>query len=497
MSLLANNPMLDSKVTRLIQALLSKELSTVERYLCAPYVSSNDECARLFVQICKFLPDMDSPKLTKERLFSKIFGKRPYNDGKMRKLMTQLTQLIEQYLMERELKNSEELQTKLLARALSERSYKLFSEAVESRMKTLDNGEDRGRNYFRESYELSDMLYYHPGSLKLVKKGEYRQRMVDDFERYFSLVMLQNEANNVVVNRVINAAGSKSLFMNAVIQMAETQSFTDNNAIQLFRRLIVLLQSNAEEDLNELRNNAFSTFPHLSQMEQDLAINLLRNYAIPFTNKGSMEHARFAFDLYKMELERGLYANSMSAAAFMNIVSVGLLVDEFDWVQYFIENFDKYLSGEDRINTINYCKGFWHYRKGVKMNDIEEFYNAIQGFNLIPTKSGVNYELRIRTTLLRVHFELFEREKETLDELLNQVRNFERHLRGSAQYAEPIRIGYLNFLRFYKLLARVSSAPQIKQTSVNAYLKKLEKYENSIFLKNWLQEKAKGLATDG
>lgn len=489
--------MLDSKVTRLIQALLSKELSTVERYLCAPYVSSNDECARLFVQICKFLPDMDSPKLTKERLFSKIFGKRPYNDRKMRKLMTQLTQLIEQYLTEQEIKSSEELRIKLLASALSERSYKLFSEAVESRMKALDNGEDRGRNYFRESYELSDLLFYHPGSVKVIKREEYRQQAVDNLERYFTLVMLQNEADNVVAKRVINAEGTNCNFMGAVLQMAEKPAFANFHAIRLFNHLVVLLQGKTEENLDKLRETAYNTFPQLSQFEQDFAINLLRNYAIPFTNKGSMEHARFAFELYKMELERGLYANSMSAAAFMNIVSVGLLVDEFDWVQYFIENFDKFLSGEDRINTINYCKGFWHYRKGVKMNDIEEFYNAIQDFNLIPTKSGVNYELRIRTTLLRVHFELFEREKETLDELLNQVRNFERHLRGNAQYAEPIRIGYLNFLRFYKLLARVSSTPHIKQASVNGYLKKLDKFENSIFLKNWLQEKAKGLATDG
>lgn len=437
---------------------------------------------------------MDSPKLTKERLFAKLFGKQPYNDGKMRKLMTQLTQAIEQYLMETELKQSEELKTKLLARALSERdNYKLFYEAVQSRLRTLDNGVDRGRNYFRESYELSDLLYYHPGSVKLVKKREYQQRAIDDLERYFTLVMLQNEANDVVVNRVINTDGSKSGYIRVVMQTAETPSFAAFNAIKLFRHLVGLLQSKSEEDLDELRRTAFDTFPQLSLFEQDFATNLLRNYAVPFTNRGSMEHARFTFDLYKLELERGLYANSLSSGAFMNIVSVGLLVDEIDWVHYFIENFDKCLPEDERLNTLHYCKGFWHYRKGVKSNDIDAFYNAIQIFNLIPTKAGVNYELRVRSTLLRVHFELFERDKETLDELLNKVRNFERHLRGNTQYAETIRSGYTNFLRFYKSLIRVSKTSPINQATVAKFLKKLSQDGSDIYLKNWMLEKAKEL----
>jgi hypothetical protein len=486
--------MLDSKVIRLIQALLSKELITVERYLCAPYVSSNDECARLFVQICKFLPDMDSPKLTKERLFAKLFGKRPYNDGKMRKLMTQLTQLIEQYLMERELKNSEELRTKLLAMALSERnSYKLFSDVVQSRLKVLDDGINKGRDYFRESFELSDMLYFHPGSAKLIKKEEFWQRSVDDLESYFTLVRLQSEANRVVSSRVISAGGLSSGYMDIVLQFSGSPQFANQKAIQLFRHLVVLLQNKSEEDIETLRKNAIDTFPQLSKFEQDFATNLLRNYAVPFSNQGSMVHSRFVFELYKLELEQSHTLIPLSAGAFMNIASLGLMVDEIEWTQYFIDNFELSLPEGDRINTINFCTGFLHYHKGLKNNDMEEFYNAIRFFNLIPTKAGLNYEMRVSPALLRVHFELLERGKETLDGLLNQVRNFERHLRGNDQYSNAMQHGFMNFLRYYKLLARLVSSPQIKESSVTLFQKKLNQAEPSPFFKTWLQKKAKGL----
>lgn len=486
--------MLELKVIRLIQALLSKELSTIEKYLSSPHISSNSECVQLFVQICKFHPDMDSPKLTKERLFAKIYGKRPYNDGKMRKLMTQLTQLIEQYLMETELKNSEELRTKLLASALSERNnYKLFLDVVESRLKVLDNGIDRGREYFRESHELSDMLFYHPGSVKLVKKGEYRQRANDDLERYFTLLMLQNEADKVVVTRIVTGDADKSGYMDTVMQIATTPRFVEYNAIQLFHHLVVLLRNKTQEDLGKLRKSAFDTFPKLSRFEQDYATNLLRNYAIPFSNKGSMEHARFVFDLYKLELERGLYASSMSVSAFINIVTLALAVDEIEWTKYFIEKFFGYLPQYEQDNTLNYCWGIWYYRKGVNENNIEALYEAIKSLSLIPTKAGVDYELRVRSSLLRVQFELFERGKETLDELLNQVRNFERHLRGNSLYAAPIRNSYISFLRYFKLLARLHDNLNITKTNDKSLLRKLTQVEDSVYFRTWILEKTNRL----
>ncbi|MBI1226943.1 MAG: hypothetical protein GC192_17055 [Bacteroidetes bacterium] len=489
--------MLEFKVIRLIQALLSKELSTVERYLFSPNVSSNDECARLFIQICKFHPNFDNPKLTKERLFAKLFGKQPYNDGKMRKLMTQLTQAIEQYLMETELKKSEELQTKLLAKALSGRdSYKLFSEVVQSRLKVLDKGMDRGRNYFRESFELSDMLYFHPGSVKLTKKDEYLSRAIDDFERYFTLVMLQNEADTIVGTRMVSSIGTGAHYVDEVLKNAGLPLFSRNKAIRLFHQLVTLLKGKEVENLEELKATSFETFLQLSQFEMDLAINLLRNFAIPYANKGNMEYARFVFDLYKFELERGFFANTISVGAFINIVTLALAIDEIAWVKHFIENYSIFLPTNEKDNASRYCWGIWHYQRGVLSDDIEEYYNALQYFNLIPTKSGVNYEIRIRSAFLRVQFELLEKGREQLDDIFNQTRNFERHLRGNNQYALQIRDGYLNFLKYYKSLVRMYENKMISEKSLNSLIMKLDNEDENVYFKPWLIGKAKGLNQD-
>lgn len=485
--------MSDTKLFKLVQVLLPSELMDIERYLAVPFINTNSDVVTLFSKLRKFHPGMDSPELTKERLYRKLFGKQPYNDGKMRKLMTQLTQLIEQYLIQIELKKSEELRTKLLARSLGERSnYGLFFEVVESRLKKLEKQAGRGRDYFRESFELSESLYYHPESDKLNKRSEYLNRAIGDFERYFTLVMLQNEADNVVRTRLVKG-NDLSFYKVRTKEAAKLPAFASYNAIQFFHKLVTALEDRAAEDLDQLKESAFKAFGQLNRFEQDFAINLLRNYAVPMVNRGSLPHRRFVFDMYKIELERGLMVNTISAVTFMNIVSMGLLEGEFDWVEHFIINFSHCLPDDESEMTLNFCKGIWHYQQGLESNELMHFYDAVQFINLIPIRTGAKYEVRVRPTLLRIHFEIFKRGEETLDELLNRARNFERHLNGSEDYAEPVRNTYLNFLRFFKSLARLVSNPNLNNNLVVAFLEKLDLLSHDIALKIWLQKKAEEL----
>ncbi|MCC6727301.1 MAG: hypothetical protein IT258_22540 [Saprospiraceae bacterium] len=485
--------MLDSKLIKLLQVLTSKELLEVERQMSASKTNSKEDVQKLFAMLIKYSPDYDSPKIAKERLFAKLFGKQPYNDGKMRKLMTQLTQLIEQFLIAKELSASEDVQAKLLARALAGRQhYELFLDVVESRLKELDRGIERGRDYFREGYELSEMLYYHPGTGKSSKRGEYYERAISDLERYFTLVMLQNEADSIVRTRLVREHKS-SAFLKHVMDSGLQPEFDKNGVVYFFRYIIMLLNGEIEGNLDELRDTAFKNFEKLNRFEQDFALNLLRNYAVPMSNKGSLPHRRFVFELYKMEIDQMVLANTIASAAFMNIVSVGLAVEELDWVKNFLENYADRLPEEEMEMTLNYCNGVWCYQKGLRTKQLECFYDGLQFLNLIPIRTGPNYELRVRPTMIRIHFEIFERGKETLDGFLNQVRNFERHLSGSLDYASPIKDSYLHFFKYCKMLARLVNNREDKRKTIIDFAENLNASKLNIALKPWLLEKANEL----
>lgn len=484
--------MQDYKLIRILQVLTDKELREVRDFLKDS--KGNSSSIELFQVLCQFHPKFDSPKLTKDFLYKKLFPKQVYNDGKMRKQLTQLSQQIEDYLISKELGNSGEIRAKLLAKALGSRNgYGLFLETVESRLRELDKRPVRGRDYFREYYELCDMVYFHPESDKLVKRNDYVKKALANFERYFTLVTLQNRADNIVRSRLIKEH-SHSHYIDQARKVTQMPDFLNYRTILLFDQIVNLLEGEEVEDLEQLKSNAIETFKELSQFEQDFVLNLLRNYAVPLSNGGSMLHTKFILDLFKLELEKGFIANTISAGAFMNIVTVGLAAEELEWVESFMTKYKLFLPDTERELTFNYCVGIWYYQKGVKNKNLGDLYSAMKSINMIPTRSGAKYELRARVALLRVHFEIFSLGKESFDELLSQFRNFERHITSSSEYSVPVRNYYLEFLRYFKSLSKIMGQPNLDRNLINALLEKMMKDENSFILKSWLIGKAKELA---
>nr|MCU0348442.1 hypothetical protein [Saprospiraceae bacterium] len=343
--------MLDAKLIKTIQVLTSRELLDLERQLAAPFVNPTEDVAKLFSLLCKHYP-------------------------KLRKLMTLLTQGIERYLIQKELWKSEELQAKLLAKAMGEReSHELFQATIVARMKTLEAAKDRGRSYYREHFELAEMLYYHPGLGGFRHKDELLNDALIDFEQYFTLVMLQNQANSIVRNRLVRTDQSSS-FLQLALQMAEIPAFGRSETVPFFSKLVALLGGQLEMDIEQLRGIAFSAFEQMSQFERDLSINQLRNYAVPMANQGSIPHKRFVFELYKLEMEEGFFAHSIPSSAFMNITATGLTVGEIQWAEQFVEKYSHYIPANEREITVNYCKGIVHYHRGIQSKELSDFYNA-------------------------------------------------------------------------------------------------------------------------
>ncbi|MBI5914133.1 MAG: hypothetical protein HY842_02055 [Bacteroidetes bacterium] len=442
---------------------------------------------------------MDDPGLTKQRLFSKLYGKTEYNDLKMRKLMTRLTQLLEQYMVLKELEKSNDSFAHLLVRSLGDRSdYDLFKEAAEGRIGVLEALPERGKGYFRERYRLFEMLFYHPETAKLSKNHDYFQHYISDFEYYFTLGSLQRACDNLVRKRLLQT-DSNLLYLATIDEVASDSVLIGFPVVYFFHHLFRLFNNlPVEDDLLLLQELCTRCLYQMSRDEQSLAVNLLVNYAAPKSNEGSKAHTRFIFEIYKITIENELLLhgkNALSAGVFMNIVAIGLLVKELAWTQHFMAKYGDLMHESEREMTLQYCEGLWCYHNGLATGKVEDFYNAIQALNLVPIRAGAKFELRLRPLLVRVKFELFARDRETLDEFISHIRNFERHLQGNADYTENVKKSNLNFAHKVKTLARLKNEPVIDLTATRKLLKSIEETANCI-LKSWLLEKAKELIVD-
>ena len=105
--------MIKSKVIEIIQSLDPEEIKEFGEFVGSPYFNKNTRLTELYELIKKFYPDFTKKSFTKEKLYEKLFPRKKYNDGSMRKLLSGLQSLGEEYLAHSHLDKNNKLQKKL------------------------------------------------------------------------------------------------------------------------------------------------------------------------------------------------------------------------------------------------------------------------------------------------------------------------------------------------------------------------------------------------
>src|SRR5688572_16717901 len=74
------------------------ELNRLHRFILSPYFNRNDAIIRLFEWVKEDLKSPNAQQVTKENLWDICFSdEEPFNDGRFRKLQSDLLRLIEEY----------------------------------------------------------------------------------------------------------------------------------------------------------------------------------------------------------------------------------------------------------------------------------------------------------------------------------------------------------------------------------------------------------------
>ena len=90
--------MRDTKLYSTLIDLDGFELNRLHRFILSPYFNRNEAIISLFEWIKDDLKSKETTPISKEELWGKCFGlNEPYNDGRFRKLQSDLLKLIEDY----------------------------------------------------------------------------------------------------------------------------------------------------------------------------------------------------------------------------------------------------------------------------------------------------------------------------------------------------------------------------------------------------------------
>jgi len=429
--------MLSKKLTVLVKSFSVKELQELRKFVNSPFFNENKELMLLYEELYQFYSvDRNSDEiLLKKDIWKKIYSEK-YVDVKLRRLSSDLTRLIEKFIINKELNKQKELEKILLLGGIKNRNLEKHFKDIITKSKTSSIGHSTDYHFERFQTEILQHEFidkYSPqnNNLANLELADYH------LDNYYLIKKLKFYCS-LLSYKSVRSIEVEFPFSEQMVSEIKLHPSFEEPVVQVYYKTVLLLQNkDSGKVFEELRNLLIlneKAFP-LKELQQ-MYFNV-QNFCAVEINNGKNIYTEKLFDVYKVMIEREILPGeeSLKPGVYKNIITLGLIVKEFDWIENFIQEYTEKLPKEHRENAKNY-------------------------------------------NLAKVYFH----KEEYLDSLIDSFRIY---LRRNKLISKNVRQQYMNSLRFTKKLSNV--APYDKK----GLQKVKEQIENckTLAAKKWLLEK--------
>lgn len=455
-----------SKLVRTLSILTTEEMKRLLPFVQSPYFNSNSNIIKLYKLLRLHHPDFNSPKLTKEKVFTKLFPNKPYAHQQFLNLMSEFYRLLEKYLIQLQVEKKEMQQQKLLLEAYEERPncFSVFEKKYNWLNNKLDNLPFRDEIYFHKKKELYLKYYSHPDAdIQVGDKGTLH-KAVECFNA-------QKKLDNIKLKCALNAR------TNTIKDKKDLKITFNNPLLDLYEKLEQFQRVETEEDFDKLIE-LFKSNIHLLRMEDKRnVLKILLNYCVRQTNTGHSEYYLTCLNLYKLGLDYNclLTRGKMTENTFQNIVVMATNCQEFEWAKKFMNKYQYLLNAESKEDAVNMSMGLWYFER----KEYEAAIDIVQHDFKAPLDI-----LKSKALLVRSWFELWIKNENYFDFLINQLNAFEKFVRRNKSLTPKLKEAYLKFIFYTKNIINKCW----DQKSLYEIQVKIQQ-EKSLALKRWLLEK--------
>jgi len=338
---------------QLLEKLDKRELRELKKLVRSPIATHRPELALLFNKLAdalyrgRQLPD-------KPKLHLAVFGADPYDDQRLRSLMSDLHLLIEQHLMARAAQ-SDEVQAQLhLAHFYRQRGLvRHFESAIQKVAALQRQSAYRNVDYFerRLKFEIETNEFQSTDR----RAGHLNLQEISDTMDVLYLAQKLRHACSQLSHRAVYQTDYRFGLLQAWIDVLEDSHYLHTPAIALYYYCYRFLTEEYSQDYfarfrDQLRLHS-AAFP---KEELKGLYRAAVNFCIRKLNEGSLDFAREGWELYQEGLQSELFIehNHLSRFTFDNIVGFGLRLEAFEAVKNFIEQYRSYLAADYAESTV-------------------------------------------------------------------------------------------------------------------------------------------------
>ncbi|MGB1207056.1 MAG: hypothetical protein ACPG5B_15530 [Chitinophagales bacterium] len=466
----------DSKLIELYRTLSSQEKKQLQEYVYCDFLNKSREAARL----CDFIYQSDNSNaaLDKKKAYQYAFQQKTYQDSKMRRLMSALLKLIEDFLLYMYQQANEKKQKINLAEIYFLRGLpKHFNSTIRGCEKLQNADTQINEEYYYRQYLIEDIKSQYLSRQDKRRTEPNLEQVSHTLDVFYLISKLKKLCAIYVYKNLFKYEYDVKMLDEILLHIAEND-YSNTPAIPLYySALLVLMGKNDKDYFAELKYLLHKHNDSLALQEGKELHLIARNYCIKKLNKGEAKYGQELFELYETGLNnKVLFSDDLLYTwTYKNIVAVGLKLKNFDWTEKFIHHYKSFLPTKQREDAFAFNLARLFFEKN-------EYQQVIQLLNTMKIDE-LTVQLDVKVILLKTYYEL--EEWNVLFLLIDSFKIFLRRKKGLGYHKD----NYRNIIKYVKQLSNVNhydkeAVQKLKQEITETHL---------LTEKKWLLQKVNEL----
>ena len=468
--------MYKSKLINILSALDKAHFKLYKNFVQKRLGDNNPKALKLMRILWREHPSFKTKTIERDALAKKIFPnitKPPV--AKLRHVMTDLTKLLEEFLIVNELKENEFRRKHLLARAYRKIGLNKFHHSQLSEiLEELSIDERRDSRYYFKQYQVYEDLFRNSSLKNNNDRLQTIETIISNLDKLYFIEKLKYVCELINAKNIRNITYENNFFED-VIKHIEIDQIHETPVLKVYYLAFKTLTNLKDEiDFVELKNTLKQYPAHFNKYELNEIYIYTRNYCVRQINNKNDNYIQELFDLNIFLLENemlfaGIYLDQWD---YRNLMQLGNRLKKFDWVKEFLENYKDRLKPSERENAYFLNKAAFEFEK-------KNYHKTIALLNQV-SFSDTFYQFEGKTLLSKSYYELNE-----MVPLFALIESF-RVLTHRNKKISPKKVGsYSAYIKIVSQLMRLKHGTKINISKLEDRLKKYP----IINSRGWILEK--------
>ena len=450
------------KIILLLSAFSRQEMQAFGEFVRSPYFNKSPLLMDLVDYLSQEHPHIPSHTFEPQHLPEHIFPDGQLSAKKLSYILSDLQDLLEQFLVIHRLQQKPYLRKYMYVNAL--REHDLHGLYV-TELKKLHDRLSEFDQYHREALTIRYFVSDLHASVKHSKVADLEnelQTAINHLYEFF-LTNVLRYAYEGLNRQAIQFLQASQIPLLEQLEPLFTEYGEQNPLIKLYHLLYVCAQKPQEDEPFDQLRSLLSQKQHVLGTEQLRIIYFATiNLGLRKMRTKPQKYTQTTLDLYTEGIENGalIEGNNLSQWTFSNTIKLALRAQKYDWAEHFIENYQELLLKEQRSNAL-----------GLNLAELafarEAFHDVLGHLNDVAT-TEVRYHILVNTLKIKTLWELEEIQPATAALLALKV-----YLSRTKRIAPPLRTAVQNFCQMLHRIAiggterkRLETREKIAQTKL-------------------------------